>query len=57
LENLGRGNYSEVFEAVNITNSDRVILKILKPGKKKMKKREVDHSGGLSWWNNYHLAG
>ena len=38
LENLGRGNYSEVFEAVNITNSDRVILKILKPGEKKNEK-------------------
>ncbi|VCW76982.1 unnamed protein product [Gulo gulo] len=39
---LGRGKYSEVFEAINITNSERVVVKILKPVKKKKIKREVE---------------
>lgn len=27
---LGRGKYSEVFEAVNITNNEKCVIKILK---------------------------
>ncbi|KAM4692021.1 LOW QUALITY PROTEIN: casein kinase II subunit alpha-like [Rhinophrynus dorsalis] len=36
-----RGKYSEVFEAINITNNEKVVVKILKPVKKKKIKREI----------------
>lgn len=38
---MGRGKYSEVFEAINITNSEKCVVKILKPVKKKKIKREI----------------
>ncbi|AWP01000.1 putative casein kinase II subunit alpha'-like isoform 2 [Scophthalmus maximus] len=41
VRKLGRGKYSEVFEAVNVTNNDKVVVKILKPVKKKKIKREI----------------
>lgn len=39
--NLGRGKYSEVFEAVHEATRDAVVLKVLKPVKKKKIRREV----------------
>lgn len=30
VRKLGRGKYSEVFEAINMTNSEKVVVKILK---------------------------
>jgi len=41
VKKLGRGKYSEVFEGINITNNDKVVVKILKPVKKKKIKREI----------------
>ena len=41
VRKLGRGKYSEVFEAVNITNNEKCVVKILKPVKKKKIKREI----------------
>lgn len=41
VRKLGRGKYSEVFEAINITNNDKCVIKILKPVKKKKIKREI----------------
>lgn len=41
VRKLGRGKYSEVFEAINITNNEKVVVKILKPVKKKKIKREI----------------
>ena len=38
---LGRGKYSEVFEAINITNNEKCVVKTLKPVKKKKIKREI----------------
>jgi hypothetical protein len=35
VRKVGRGKYSEVFEGVNAINSERCIIKILKPVKKK----------------------
>ena len=35
VRKVGRGKYSEVFEGVNIANTERCIIKILKPVKKK----------------------
>lgn len=32
MRKLGRGKYSEVFEAINITNDEKVVVKILKVG-------------------------
>uniref|UniRef100_A0A673L2Q9 non-specific serine/threonine protein kinase n=1 Tax=Sinocyclocheilus rhinocerous TaxID=307959 RepID=A0A673L2Q9_9TELE len=40
VRKLGRGKYSEVFEAINITSNEKVVVKILKPVKKKIK-REI----------------
>jgi casein kinase II subunit alpha len=34
IRKLGRGKYSEVYEGVNVTNDKKVVIKILKPGKK-----------------------
>ncbi|XP_064640149.1 casein kinase II subunit alpha isoform X3 [Lineus longissimus] len=41
VRKLGRGKYSEVFEAINITNNEKCVIKILKPVKKKKIKREI----------------
>ncbi|CAF4372940.1 unnamed protein product, partial [Adineta steineri] len=41
VRKLGRGKYSEVFEGINITNNEKVVIKILKPVKKKKIKREI----------------
>merc|ERR1712080_290573 len=41
VRKLGRGKYSEVFEGINISNNDKVVIKILKPVKKKKIKREI----------------
>ncbi|XP_044256998.1 casein kinase II subunit alpha isoform X2 [Tribolium castaneum] len=41
VRKLGRGKYSEVFEAVNVTNNEKCVVKILKPVKKKKIKREI----------------
>ncbi|CAG2105155.1 unnamed protein product [Medioppia subpectinata] len=41
VKKLGRGKYSEVFEAINITNNEKCVVKILKPVKKKKIKREI----------------
>jgi len=41
VRKLGRGKYSEVFEAINVANNDKVVIKILKPVKKKKIKREI----------------
>lgn len=35
VKKVGRGKYSEVFEGVHCPNSERCIIKILKPVKKK----------------------
>ena len=41
VRKVGRGKYSEVFEGINVTNNTKVIIKILKPVKKKKIKREI----------------
>lgn len=41
VRKLGRGKYSEVFEAINITTTEKCVVKILKPVKKKKIKREI----------------
>ncbi|CAI5938780.1 unnamed protein product [Closterium sp. NIES-64] len=41
VRKVGRGKYSEVFEGVNAVNSEKCIIKILKPVKKKKIKREI----------------
>lgn len=33
IKKLGRGKYSEVFEGINILNNQRVVIKVLKPGR------------------------
>ena len=41
VRKVGRGKYSEVFEGVQMTTGSKVIIKILKPVKKKKIKREI----------------
>lgn len=41
VRKLGRGKYSEVFEGINIVNDTKIVIKILKPVKKKKIKREI----------------
>lgn len=41
VRKVGRGKYSEVFEGLNVLNSEKCIIKILKPVKKKKIKREI----------------
>lgn len=41
IKKLGRGKYSEVYEGINVTNNQKVVIKILKPVKKKKIKREI----------------
>uniref|UniRef100_A0A1B6EYA4 non-specific serine/threonine protein kinase n=1 Tax=Cuerna arida TaxID=1464854 RepID=A0A1B6EYA4_9HEMI len=38
---LGGGKFSDVFEAVDLTNDEKCVVKILKPIKKKKIKREI----------------
>lgn len=38
---VGRGKYSEVFEGKNIKKGEQVVVKVLKPVKKKKIKREI----------------
>lgn len=38
---IGRGKYSEVFEAMNVSTDERCVIKILKPVKKSKIKREI----------------
>ena len=41
ISKVGRGKYANVFEGVNMTNNQRVILKALKPLTKRKIKREI----------------
>jgi casein kinase II subunit alpha len=41
VRKLGRGKYSEVFEAINIKSNEKCVVKILKPVSKKKIKREI----------------
>lgn len=41
VEKLGRGKYSEVFEAVHIPTKKKVVVKILKPVRRRKIKREI----------------
>lgn len=41
VQKLGRGKYSEVFEGINTTLNEPIVIKILKPVKKKKIKREI----------------
>ncbi|KAK4873370.1 hypothetical protein RN001_015399 [Aquatica leii] len=40
-QKLGRGKYSEVFEAIHIPSKETIVLKVLKPVKKRKIKREI----------------
>ena len=41
VRKLGRGKYSEVFEAINVSTGERCVVKILKPVRKDKIKREI----------------
>ena len=33
IKKIGRGKYAEVYEGINTANNERIVIKILKPGK------------------------
>jgi len=41
VRKVGRGKYSDVFEGISISNNEKVIIKILKPVRKRKIKREI----------------
>ncbi|TDL14555.1 Pkinase-domain-containing protein [Rickenella mellea] len=41
VRKVGRGKYSEVFEAINVVTDEKCVVKVLKPVKKKKIKREI----------------
>ncbi|KAL7065845.1 putative casein kinase II, alpha subunit [Cryptosporidium serpentis] len=41
VKKIGRGKYSEVFEGINIQTNEKVVIKVLRPVKRKKIKREI----------------
>lgn len=41
VKKLGRGKYSEVFQGVSLSKGDTIVIKVLKPVKRKKIKREI----------------
>ncbi|KAI0987859.1 hypothetical protein GJ496_000809 [Pomphorhynchus laevis] len=41
VRKLGRGKYSDVFQGVNVIKSEKIVIKVLKPVKKKKIRREI----------------
>ena len=41
IRKVGRGKYSEVFEAMHVAKDEKCVVKVLKPVKKKKIKREI----------------
>lgn len=41
IKKLGRGKYSEVFQGISLNDHEKVVIKVLKPVKRKKIKREV----------------
>lgn len=41
IRKIGRGKYSEVFEGVDSNTNKKIVIKVLKPVKKKKIKREI----------------
>ncbi|TDL16241.1 Pkinase-domain-containing protein [Rickenella mellea] len=41
VRKIGRGKYSEVFEAINVVTEEKCVVKVLKPVKKQKVKREI----------------
>ncbi|ONH66732.1 Casein kinase II subunit alpha [Cyberlindnera fabianii] len=41
VKKLGRGKYSEVFEGVSLSSKSQIVIKVLKPVKRKKIKREI----------------
>jgi len=41
IKKIGRGKYSEVFEGMSLSLNRKVVIKVLKPVKKRKIKREI----------------
>jgi len=41
LKKIGRGKYGEVYEGIQFSSGDKIVVKVLKPVKKKKLKREI----------------
>ena len=51
IKKIGRGKYSEVYEGININNDKRVVIKVLKPVKKKENKKRNKNSPKFKGWS------
>ncbi|KAK9760689.1 Casein kinase II subunit alpha [Basidiobolus ranarum] len=60
VRKVGRGKYSEVFEGVDIEKNRKVVIKVLKPVRKKKIKREIkilqNLAGGINVINLYDVV-
>lgn len=52
VQRVGRGKYSEVFDAINVTNHENCVVKVLKPVKRKKIKREIKVLENLRFGTN-----
>jgi casein kinase II subunit alpha len=52
VRKIGRGKYSEVFEGVAVKGGERVVIKVLKPVKKKKIRREIKILQNISGGTN-----
>lgn len=41
IRKIGRGKYSEVFDGISVVTKKKVVIKVLKPVKKRKIKREI----------------
>lgn len=51
IRKIGRGKYSEVFEGVNVVSGDPIVIKILKPVKKKKNSTGNQNFEEFKGWN------
>jgi casein kinase II subunit alpha len=47
LSKIGRGKYSEVYTGLNVVTDEKVVIKILKPGKKCIYKEKSENKENL----------
>ena len=53
IKKIGRGKYSEVYEGINTLTNQRIVIKILKPGKYKITIfKSYIYSNSNHFWNN-----
>jgi len=54
VRKIGRGKYSEVFEGIHTQTDQKIVIKILKPVKKKKNQKGNQNSTKSCWRNKCH---